>query len=215
MGRVSSPGVTNTAGNVAISLSKPQPPQLGKTSSNAVHQLVKLGETWNLPKWCGLCQAAGSAIANPENTYLTLAKIVITEIKQAQELVLQGREAEIAISQQLEALLSVAEIELLEFTPDLFDEESAALTESEPISANTEALAQTTEELNLNEDSSDRAALASPQAFDYDNVKGDRSSLQFQRTQLNAATHTSLTFTTHDEAHPVSNNLDPNGPEVG
>ncbi|MHC5731877.1 MAG: hypothetical protein ACYTXY_48955, partial [Nostoc sp.] len=68
------------------------------------HQLVKLGETWNLCKWCGLCQAAASAIGNPENTYLTLAKIVITEIKQAQELVLQGREAEITISQQLEAL---------------------------------------------------------------------------------------------------------------
>ncbi|MBD2529615.1 response regulator [Nostoc flagelliforme FACHB-838] len=180
------------------------------------HQLVKLGESWNLPKWCGLCQAAGSAIANPENTYLTLAKIVITEIKQAQELVLQGKEAEIAITQQLEALLSVAEIDLLEFTPDLFDEQFVVLTESEPIlSANTEPSAQTTEELNLNEDTSDRAALASPRVSDYDNVFDERSSLQLQRTQLNAATHTSLTFTTHDEAHPVSNNLDPNGPEVG
>ncbi len=106
--------------------------------------------------------SAASAIGNPENSYLTLAKIVITEIKQAQELVLQGRETEIAISQQLEALLSLAEIELLEVTPDLFDEQSAALTESsttlEPIlSGNTEQLdlAQTTEELNLDKDTSD------------------------------------------------------------
>ncbi|MEH1923222.1 Hpt domain-containing protein, partial [Nostoc sp.] len=177
-------------------------PSTRQNLQHCCHQLVKLGETWNLPKWCGLCQAAASAIGNPENTYLTLAKIVITEIKQAQELVLQGREAEIAISQQLEALLSFAEIELLEITPDLFDEESAAFTASEPIlSANTELLeplTQKTEELNLDEDNSDR----------------DRPYI-LQGTPLNAATHTSLAFTTHDEAHPISNNIDPHGPEVG
>ncbi len=162
------------------------------------HQLVKLGETWNLSKWCGLCQAAASAIGNPENTYLTLAKIVITEIKQAQELVLQGREAEIAISQQLEALLSFAEIELLEITPDLFDEQSPVLTESESIlSGDTKALAQTTEE------------------HSYANVSDEGPSLQLQGTPPNESRNTSLTFTTHDEAHPISNNLDPNGPEVG
>ncbi|MHC5848750.1 hybrid sensor histidine kinase/response regulator [Nostoc sp.] len=175
-------------------------PSTRQNLQQCCHQLVKLGETWNLPNWCGLCQAAASAIGNPENTYLTLAKIVITEIKQAQELVLQGREAEIAISQQLEALLSFAEIELLEITPDLFDEQSTALTESEPIlSGNNEPLAQPTKEQNLDEDISDRS----------------RPYLQVQGTPLTAATHTSLTFTTHDEAHPISNNLDPNGPEVG
>ncbi|MBD2726816.1 response regulator [Nostoc sp. FACHB-892] len=177
-------------------------PSTRQNLQQCCYQLVKLGETWNLSKWCGLCQAAASAIGNPENTYLTLAKIVITEIKQAQELVLQGREAEIAISQQLEALLSFAEIELLEVIPDLFNEQSAALTESstalEPIIfGNTEPLvitnlAQTTEELNLDEDTSVRPYLQ-------------------QGTPLN---HTSL-ITTHDEVHPISSNLDPNGPEVG
>ena len=178
-------------------------PSTRQNLQQCCYQLVKLGETWNLSKWCGLCQAAASAIGNPENSYLNLAKIVITEIKQAQELVLQGREAEIAISQQLESLLSLAEIELLEVTPDLFDEQSAALTESsttlEPIlSGNTEQLdlAQTTEELNLDENTNVRPYLP-------------------QGTPLNAATHTSFAFTTHDEAHPISNNLDPNGPEVG
>ncbi|MCC5601186.1 hybrid sensor histidine kinase/response regulator [Nostoc favosum] len=199
-------------------------PSTRQNLQECCYQLVRLGETWNLSKWCGLCQAAASAIGNPENTYLTLAKIVITEIKQAQELVLQGREAEIAISQQLEALLNFAEIELLEVTPNLFDEQSAALTElsiaSEPIrSANSEPLvitnlAQTTEELNLDEDTSDHATLASPRASGYANVKGDRPYIQ-QGTPLNAATHTSLTFTTHEEVHPISSNLDPNGPEVG
>jgi chemotaxis protein histidine kinase CheA/CheY-like chemotaxis protein len=172
-------------------------PSTRQNLQQCCHQLVKLGEAWNLPKWCGLCQAAASAIGNSENTYLSLAKIVITEIKQAQELVLQGREAEIAISQQLEALLSFAEIELLEI-PNLFDEQSAALTESEPIlSSKTEPLAQTTKELNLDQDTSDRPYF------------------QLQATELNPATHNSLIFTTNDEAHPISNNLDPNGPEVG
>ncbi|MBE8965202.1 response regulator [Nostocales cyanobacterium LEGE 12452] len=173
-------------------------PSTRQNLQQCCHQLVKLGETWNLPNWCGLCQAAASAIGNPENTYLTLAKIVITEIKQAQELVLQGREAEIAISKQLEALLSFAEIELLEITPDLFDEQSPILTESESIlSGDTKVLAQTTEE------------------HSYSNVSDERPSLPLQGTPLNESRNTSLTFTTHDEAHPISNNLDPNGPEVG
>lgn len=187
------------------------------------YQLVRLGETWNLPKWCGLCQAAASAIGNPENTYLTLAKIVITEIKQAQELVLKGREAEIAISQQLEALLSFAEIELL-ITPNLFDEQPTALTEpstaSELISVNTEQLvitnlAQATQKLDLDENSSDRAALASPRASGYANVANDRPSLQLQETSINATTQANFTLSAHDEVHPISSNLDHNGPEVG
>ncbi|BAY74193.1 CheA signal transduction histidine kinase [Nostoc linckia NIES-25] len=164
------------------------------------HQLVKLGEGWNLSKWCGLCQAAASAIANPENTYLTLAKIVITEIKQAQELVLQGKEAEIAISQQLEALLNFAEIELLEISRDLIDEQSLA----ESIAQETEDaqqlaitnLSEPIELLNLEEDTSDRA------------------SFELQQSP-NAATEASFTFTLHEEVHPISKNHDPNGPEVG
>ncbi|BBD65681.1 CheA signal transduction histidine kinase [Nostoc commune NIES-4072] len=189
-------------------------PSTRQNLQECCYQLVKLGETWNLSKWCGLCQAAASAIGNPENTYLTLAKIVITEIKQAQELVLQGREAEIAISQQLEALLNFAEIELLEVTTDLVSVQSAPVTESSTaseaiLSGNTEPLvitnlAQTSEELNLEEDTSDS----------YVNVKGDRAYVQ-QGTQLNATIHTSLGFTTHDEVHPISSNLDHNGPEVG
>ena len=188
-------------------------PSTRQNLQQCCYQLVRLGETWNLSKWCGLCQAAASAIGNPENTYLTLAKIVITEIKQAQELVLQGKEAEIAISQQLEALLSFAEIELLEITPDLFDEQPTALTElsiapklilsvNTPETGKTEQLVITNlsepiEEFNLDEDSS------------------ERPDLQLQGIPLNAAIHTSFSFTIHDEAHPISSNLDPNGPEVG
>ncbi|WP_414550661.1 response regulator [Anabaena sp. CCY 0017] len=93
-------------------------------------QLVSLGQTWNLPHWCELCQGAANAIANPENTYLGLAKIVITEIKQAQELVLQYRENEIAISQQLTALLNLPELELLE-SQDLFVDQPTSVADTE------------------------------------------------------------------------------------
>ncbi|NMG09327.1 ATP-binding protein [Brasilonema sp. UFV-L1] len=85
--------------------------------------LVELGEEFNWFNWSNLCRTAGSAIAHPENTYLTLAKIVITDIKQALELASTGREAEVTISQQLQALVSVeSAIELLEIPLDLADE---------------------------------------------------------------------------------------------
>nr|MDZ8040530.1 response regulator [Nostoc sp. CreGUA01] len=163
------------------------------------HQLVKLGEAWNLSKWCGLCQAAASAIANPENTYLTLAKIVITEIKQAQELVLQGREAEIAISQQLEALLNFAEIELLKITSDLVDEQS----QPESIVPETEdakelAIANFSEpiaELNLEQN--------------------EYPFFELEEVSPNPATAANFNLIPHEEVHPISSNLDPNGPEVG
>ncbi|WP_027404672.1 hybrid sensor histidine kinase/response regulator [Aphanizomenon flos-aquae] len=79
------------------------------------HQLVKIGRELNLSNWCNLCESAALAISNPDNSYLTLAKIIITEIKQAQELVLQHKDGEITISQQLENLFPLAQLELLEF----------------------------------------------------------------------------------------------------
>jgi chemotaxis protein histidine kinase CheA/ActR/RegA family two-component response regulator len=88
-------------------------PETRQNLQECCYQLVNLGEALNLPNWCSLCQATANAIANPENTYLTLAKIVITEIKQALELALQGMDSEIVISQQLEALAGISKIELL------------------------------------------------------------------------------------------------------
>ncbi|WP_413200046.1 response regulator [Nostoc piscinale] len=100
-------------------------------------QLEKLGQRWNLPNWSSLCQAAANAICNSENTYLTLAKIVITEIKQAQELVLQGRDSEIKITQQLEALLSFPELESFSLDFDLLDNAAPVETETPIISTTT------------------------------------------------------------------------------
>ncbi|WP_242027465.1 chemotaxis protein CheA [Sphaerospermopsis sp. FACHB-1094] len=89
-------------------------PSSRENLQSCCQQLFKLGEKFNLPNWSKLCQSANNAIANPDNSYLTLAKIIITEIKQAQELVIHGKEAEITIGQELEALELISELELLE-----------------------------------------------------------------------------------------------------
>ncbi|QEI43220.1 Chemotaxis protein CheA [Dolichospermum sp. UHCC 0315A] len=91
---------------------------LGRSRENlqeCCHQLVKIGRDLNLSNWCSLCESAALAISNPDHSYLTLAKIIITEIKQAQELVLQNQDAKIAISQQLETLFPLPQLKLLEF----------------------------------------------------------------------------------------------------
>ncbi|MGI2908102.1 response regulator [Tolypothrix sp. VBCCA 56010] len=88
------------------------------------YELARFGESLNFSNWSGLCRDAGSAIANPENSFLILAKTVITEIKQALELATQNRDSEIAISPQLKTLLSVLEIDLLEITDDFIAESS-------------------------------------------------------------------------------------------
>ncbi len=97
-------------------------PETRQNLQECCYHLVRLGEELNWSHWCRLCSLAGSAIANPENTYLTLAKIVITEIKQALELVLAGRQTEIVINQPLESLIKIQEIELLEISIDSVDE---------------------------------------------------------------------------------------------
>jgi chemotaxis protein histidine kinase CheA/ActR/RegA family two-component response regulator len=101
------------------------------------HQLAKIGRDLNLSNWCGLCESAALAISNPDNSYLTLAKIIITEIKQAQELVLQNRDGEIAISQQLETLFPLPQLELLEFEETATEETLF----TEPTELNLESVA--------------------------------------------------------------------------
>jgi chemosensory pili system protein ChpA (sensor histidine kinase/response regulator) len=69
--------------------------------------LASMGDQFELRTWCHLIESVRQAIACPENTYRTLAPVVIKDIKQAQEKVLAGRVAEIAPSSQLQALLLV------------------------------------------------------------------------------------------------------------
>lgn len=68
------------------------------------NQLARVGEQFNLEGWQRLCETISGAIANAENKYHSLAPIVIKDLKQSQELVLAGNDAQIRTSEQLQAL---------------------------------------------------------------------------------------------------------------
>lgn len=91
-------------------------PQSRQKLQNCTQELLSMGKVLNLHNWCNLSETAQGAIANPDNSYLVLAKIVITQIKQSLELAVAGRDAEIVVPQELEALVAVPELELLEIT---------------------------------------------------------------------------------------------------
>lgn len=67
-------------------------------------RLAQIGKEYDLSGWLTLCETAAGAIANADNSYRTLAPVIIRELKQAQELVLAHRAAEITICEQLQAL---------------------------------------------------------------------------------------------------------------
>ncbi|MDY6939748.1 MAG: response regulator [Cyanobacteriota bacterium] len=87
---------------------QPDRPETREQLGQICRLLARAGEQFDLVSWNELLQAVEGAIANPNNTFSTLASISIKEIKQAQELVLSNRSAEIAISPTLEELLPVA-----------------------------------------------------------------------------------------------------------
>lgn len=87
-------------------------------------RLQTAGEQFELRNWAELIGAVQKAIANPDNTYRTLAPTVIKDIKGAQELVLEGRSDEITVSSSLAALIPAVEVtdsdleDLLAFAED-------------------------------------------------------------------------------------------------
>jgi chemotaxis protein histidine kinase CheA len=64
-------------------------------------RLRSLGEQFELTAWCDLVEQTARAATNPQQTYRTLAPVLIKDIKQAQELVLAGNLHQITISQSL------------------------------------------------------------------------------------------------------------------
>ncbi|MEL7508058.1 MAG: response regulator [Cyanobacteria bacterium J06554_1] len=66
--------------------------------------LERFGEQFNLPTWMNLVKHGRWAVCDRNNDYRTLAPVLIKEIKKAQDLVLAGREPEIALSQTLQTL---------------------------------------------------------------------------------------------------------------
>ncbi|TVQ19321.1 MAG: hybrid sensor histidine kinase/response regulator [Leptolyngbya sp. DLM2.Bin15] len=103
--------------------------------------LSQAGEQFDLNAWCQLLDHARRAIAHTDNTYRTLAPILIKELKQAQELVLTGRSEQITCSDALADLVpaTLPELDLdfgeaLDIDADLdslfADNEPANITES-------------------------------------------------------------------------------------
>ena len=107
-------------------------------------ELITAGEQFNLTDWCQLIGTARQAIAHPDNSYRTLAPVVIKDIKQAQDLVLTNRAAEIAPCAQLLELVPVTVAPALSVIDDDFadllnsaDAMEAAAIEFEPITSDT------------------------------------------------------------------------------
>ena len=84
---------------------QPEGPATRRQLKNICRNLALAGEEFELPRWIELIQIVEKAIANPENTYRTLAPTAIKEIKKAQEQVLADRERSIEPSDKLLALL--------------------------------------------------------------------------------------------------------------
>lgn len=80
-------------------------PASRKQLNSICRNLKMAGEEFDLPNWIELIESVEKAIANPDNSYRSLAPTVIKDIKQAQELVLCGQEAEIAVGAKLRAML--------------------------------------------------------------------------------------------------------------
>ncbi|MEQ9620916.1 response regulator [Coleofasciculus chthonoplastes] len=179
--------------------------QLYKQSDTSEHRralqdhcqrLIELGDPLNLPGWGELLEISKRAIANLENSYRLLASVTIKEIKQAQELVLTGRSAEIVPSEQLKAL-----------APDATTVESTRASDSSTHSSPQPTPA--TEESNQNHketthlpDSRDTYIQAEDTYIQDKNGTG-----RFRRDQLQ--------FSTVQSSNSISPLSDQGEPEVG
>ncbi|MEG4234799.1 response regulator [Microcoleus sp. Pol11C3] len=83
---------------------QPEGSESRRQLKNICRNLLRAGEEFELPRWIELIEVVSKAIANPENSYRTLAPTVIKDIKQAQELVIAGLESSIVPSAKLLAL---------------------------------------------------------------------------------------------------------------
>ncbi|VXD14983.1 hybrid sensor histidine kinase/response regulator [Planktothrix paucivesiculata] len=80
-------------------------PKTRKGLIETCQSLARAGELFDLPHWVKFIETIEAAIANSDNTYRSLAPIVIKSIKEAQELVLVNREAEIVVTEVIKKLL--------------------------------------------------------------------------------------------------------------
>ncbi|RZM82460.1 response regulator [Leptolyngbya iicbica] len=131
--------------------------------------LKRVGEQFDLSLWCDLTTAARHAVGNSDQTYRSLAPVIIKELKRAQEQVLSGQANAIVVSAELESLMP-----LLVETEDVVGDidsllDDALSTTEEPDLADlfaTETESATGAEadldwLDFSEDAADTAASSS------------------------------------------------------
>ena len=183
---------------------QPATPENRQSLEECTDDLAKLGDKWNLSSWSNLCRSATSAIANEENSYLTLAKIVITEIKKALELVLASRENEIIISEQLEALAPTTKIEFLDIGSLEEDESDTELLVKSEVANYQEVAA--TEALYLT-DTLNQVPENTKTAADSVEAENNVTNLFELSEQIDDTAKNNATTEIHE--------LDIHGPEVG
>ncbi|MEC4815383.1 MAG: Hpt domain-containing protein, partial [Scytonema sp. PMC 1069.18] len=183
-------------------------PETRQSLQNCCQNLAQLGDGSGWSQWCDVCRTASGAIANPDNTYLTLAKIVITEIKQALELVVSDRETEIVVSEQLRSLVGVQEeIEFIEIPLDLFDEVADTSTASSDISDEISEPAVSTSAFDLTDTDKENSQEADD-SIEYMELEPEDS--------ISSLSDLNSQFCAHFDHPPHhSSTPDTHGPEVG
>jgi chemotaxis protein histidine kinase CheA/CheY-like chemotaxis protein len=169
--------------------------------------LTALGSEYDYPNWSVLCQDAANAIVNTDNSYLTLAKVVITEIKQALELVIQNRQCEITASSQLQELIKLPKTESLKFEN----------TKLENIQLETHKPEEKLESVApiITEVQPTSQLFIETQIFPQENIfASDFTETSVQQNNTIIFVHESLESPELEEDNLLIN-LDPNGPEVG
>ncbi len=89
---------------------EPDRPTSRQNLQSICDRLYQAGDQFDLKQWCETIEVVKLVVGNPNNSYRELAPVVIREVKQAQELVLAHRTAEIAISSPLRELMPPSEL---------------------------------------------------------------------------------------------------------
>jgi chemotaxis protein histidine kinase CheA/ActR/RegA family two-component response regulator len=83
--------------------------------------LTQFGEQFQLANWCTLLDIAQRTIGNPDNNYRSLAPILIKDLKRSQEMILSGRIADVAASDELLDLLPLETFSLEDAEDEIAD----------------------------------------------------------------------------------------------
>lgn len=88
---------------------QPDGPETRQSLRQLCKLLAQVGQQFELESWTDLVKTAQRAIADTNNTFASLAAVIIKDLKQGQELVLANREADIAPSPALLELVPASE----------------------------------------------------------------------------------------------------------